>query len=147
MGDRFRLISQLEESHLLQLHALFQRQWWSEGRSVEGVRIMANHSSALFALVEQGTDRLVAFCRVVTDFAFRGMLHDVIVDDDFQGQGIGRRLMEAVIQDPRLADVDVIGLWCRPELVPLYEKFGFEPANQAYCWMQRAGKRTGEVPA
>jgi len=97
---------------------------------------MLAHSSRVYALVETGTGRLVAFCRVLTDFVYRGLLNDVMVDEDRQGEGIGRRLLELVASDPDLARVQSIGLWCKPHLVPLYEKFGFQSANAEYCWMQ-----------
>ena len=145
MPDDLILVHELSEPLIEQLHALYQRQWWSQGRSLDDVRTMASHTSVLYALVDSKTDRLVAFCRVITDFAFRGMLQDVIVDEESRGQGIGRRLMEAVIGDPRISGVDVIGLWCKPELVPMYERFGFERANEEYCWLQRAGNKSDET--
>jgi GNAT superfamily N-acetyltransferase len=137
MSANFQLVHVLSKSRVEQLHALYQRQWWSQGRTLDDVRTMLANSSLVFAFVEPDSGRLVAFCRLLTDFAFRGTLHDVMVDEAFQRQGIGRRLMDAVISHPRLAAVKAIGLWCKPELVPLYRQYGFLPANEDYCWLQR----------
>jgi len=136
VNQSLSLVHQIDEPLLAQLSSLYQKQWWSQGRALDDIRDMLTHSSKVYALVEQETGRLVAFCRVMTDFVFRGMLHDVMVEDDWQGQGVGKQLMEAVTQDPDLARVQSIGLWCKPNLVPLYQKFGFEQANADYCWMQ-----------
>jgi GNAT superfamily N-acetyltransferase len=136
MKDRLTLVHTLNESQLAQLVDLYRKQWWSQGRSLDDVRTMLAHSSRVYGLVETGTGRLVAFCRVLTDFVFRGLLHDVMVVDARQGEGIGRYLMEIVASDPELARVQSIGLWCKPDLVPLYEKFGYQKANAEYCWMQ-----------
>jgi GNAT superfamily N-acetyltransferase len=136
VNDSLTLVHELDESQIDQLLQLYHKQWWSKGRSLEDVRTMLNHSSKVYALIDPGTGNLIAFCRVLTDFVFRGLLHDVMVDESRQSQGLGRRLMEAVRNDPDLAKVQSIGLWCKPDLVPLYQKFGFEIANTEYCWMQ-----------
>ena len=136
MNESLKLVHELNESQVNDLVQLYHRQWWSQGRALEDVRTMLSHSSKIYALIEPDTGRLVAFCRVLTDFVFRGLLHDVMVNDDLQGQGLGRRLMEAVRSDPDLAKVQSIGLWCKPNLVPLYQKFGFEVGNAEYRWMQ-----------
>ena len=136
MNDVLKLVHELNESQVHDLVQLYRKQWWSQGRALEDVRTMLSHSSKIYALIEPDTGRLVAFCRVLTDFVFRGLLHDVMVKDDQQGQGLGRRLMEAVRSDPDLARVQSIGLWCKPNLVPLYQKFGFEVGNAEYRWMQ-----------
>ncbi len=131
------LVHQLNESQTVQLWELYQQQWWSAGRSLADVREMLAATSLIFGLVDSLNGRLVGFCRVLTDFTFRGMLYDVIVDGTFRQQGLGRRLMEAVRDDPRLSRVQSISLWCKPELVPLYEKFGFAVASGECVWMER----------
>ncbi len=136
MIDSLKLVHELNEPQIQQLLDLYSQQWWSPGRSLADVRTMLAHSSKIYALIEPDTGNLVAFCRVLTDFVFRGLLHDVMVDQSRQRQGIGRQLMEAVTRDPDLARVQSIGLWCKPDLVPLYQKFGFEIGNTEYCWMQ-----------
>ena len=143
MSDSLKLVHKLEELQIEQLVELYHKQWWSVGRTREDVRTMLAHSSKIYALIEPDTGSLVAFCRVLTDFVFRGLLHDVMVDSDRQGQGLGRRLMEAVMHDPDLARVQSIGLWCKPDLVPLYNKFGFDVGNAEYRWMQ-TGSLHGE---
>jgi GNAT superfamily N-acetyltransferase len=145
VNEALKLVHELNESQIHDLVQLYRKQWWSQGRALDDVRTMLSNSSKIYALVDPDTGRLVAFCRVLTDFVFRGLLHDVMVDDEFQGQGLGRRLMEAVGSDPDLARVQSIGLWCKPNLVPLYEKFGFETGNTEYCWMQKGSLiSTGE---
>jgi GNAT superfamily N-acetyltransferase len=145
VNNPLQLVHTLNDSQINDLVDLYHRQWWSQGRTLEDVRTMLAHSSRIYALIESDTGRLVAFCRVLTDFVFRGLLNDVMVDESRQGQGIGRRLMEAVARDADLARVQSIGLWCKPHLVPLYEKFGFEVGNTEYCWMQ-TGSLTAPTP-
>jgi ribosomal protein S18 acetylase RimI-like enzyme len=84
----------------------------------------------------------VAFCRVLTDFVFRATIYDVIVAPPHRGQGLGRRLLDAITTHPRLQNVSVLWLCCEPDRVPFYEKWGFTIYNEGPVWMikpQRPG--------
>lgn len=51
---------------------------------------------------------------------------NVIVASDRRGEGLGERLMDAVLAHPDLGSVDGLSLLCRAGLVPFYESVGFE---------------------
>ena len=97
---RYRLIDALEPSHIEELVALYQNEWWSKGRTREDVRKMVAHSDIVFRLVEAETDRLVGFARAITDRVYRGTVYDVIVADDRRGSDLGKLLMDAVTAHP-----------------------------------------------
>jgi predicted GNAT family N-acyltransferase len=118
------VIESLSESQIRELHALFQGEWWTKGRSLDDVRDMLEHTSVVVAL-EDEAGRLAAFARVLTDRVYRAYLYDVIVRSDLRDTGLGARLVHAVIDHPALARVQHIELGCKPELVPFYERFGF----------------------
>jgi predicted GNAT family N-acyltransferase len=69
-------------------------------------------------------DWLVGFARAITDGVYRALLEDVVVDKALRGQGIGRALVEKLLE--RLAPVQQILLVCGDHLVPYYGQFGFE---------------------
>lgn len=118
-------VEQLSESQIVNLHALYQQEWWSRGRSLDDVRIMVENSP-LIAGFADGDGTLVAFCRVLTDFVFRATIYDVIVAESLRGRGLGRILMDTVAGDPRLRRVSMISLTCHPDMVGFYEKWGFQ---------------------
>jgi len=62
---------------------------------------------------------------VLTDFAIKALIFDVIVDSEYRGQGLGKRLLDAVVAHPALQTVQHLELYCLPELVPFYERCGF----------------------
>lgn len=72
--------------------------------------------------------RVLAAARVLTDYTFYATVYDVIVRADRRGEGLGRTLLEAVVDHPRLADVTPM-LLAREGLVPFYESCGFEPVG------------------
>lgn len=132
-----RQVETLTESQVVDLHKLYQLEWWSKDRSLDDVRSMVANSSLIFGYVD-GAERLVAFCRVLTDFVFRATIYDVIVAESLRGQGLGRELMEAVSSHPRLQRVSTLWLCCHPDLVPFYEKWGFVVFQEGPVWMLKA---------
>lgn len=58
-----------------------------------------------------------------------GTVHNVIVNESFRGQGLGRKLMELVIEYSRNNNFDCLELTSRPFRIAanaLYKKIGFE---------------------
>ena len=108
-----------------ELQALYQQAWWSRGRRLEDVRLMLAATDLILALEDADTGELVAFSRVLTDGVYRAHLFDVIVKDSHRGQGLGKAIVEAAMAHPVLGQVEKVALWCRPELVPFYEAWGF----------------------
>lgn len=97
---------------------------WSDRTDSEVEDLLAN-SDEVVGLRTTDSDRLVACARVLTDYRAYGMVYDVIVAADRRGEGLGARLLEAVVDHPRLRDV-ALSLHSREELVPFYEACGFE---------------------
>ena len=75
-------------------------------------------------------EKAIGVVRLLWDGGYVAFLSDVIVDPDYQGQGIGRTLVEAVIK--RIKDDIKPGYKVKLNLnsaigkEPFYEKFGFK---------------------
>ena len=69
--------------------------------------------------------RLVGFARASSDGAFRAVLWDVVVPQDVQGRGLGRKLVEALLLHPSLARVERIYLMTTNGM-GFYSQLGFE---------------------
>ncbi len=130
-------VSELSDSQTRQLHALYQDEWWTSGRRLDDVRRMLEQTDIKIGLIERETDRLIAFCRVLTDFTYHATLYDVIVAPDHRDQQLGRRLLKLVLEHPQLQAVNAIWLCCLPDLVPFYRKWGFSEAIDDLKWMRR----------
>ena len=130
MAPRYRVITSLDDHRLPQLMELYKGEWWSHSRTVERVRQLLEWSDLVVGLCDEADDRLVAFARVLTDRTFRAFIFDVIVAADHRGTGLGHRLMEELLSNPIIRDVEMVELYCRPELVAFYESLGFgSPAS------------------
>ncbi|MGB3201980.1 MAG: GNAT family N-acetyltransferase [Nodosilinea sp.] len=124
------LIHDLNPAQVEQLHQMYLQEWWSKDRALADVPILLHNSDLLFGLWDADSQRLAAFCRVLSDWIYRAIVFDVIVAADYRKQGLGAKLIEHVTTHPRLAQVECIQLFCTPEMQPFYEKYGFTQAEQ-----------------
>jgi len=132
----FRLVESLSEAHVDQLVALYQGEWWSRRRTVDEVRVMLRQGDLVFGFVDLSTDQLVGFARVLTDRVYKAMIFDVIIRPDHRGGGLGRDLLDAIVNHPVLRNVAMIELYCLPDLVSFYERWGFS-TDVAGCVLMR----------
>ncbi|SDX79535.1 GNAT family N-acetyltransferase [Hymenobacter psychrophilus] len=102
---------------------LSQQSYWGLGMPLETLeRAIAN--SLNFGLY--GPDgRQAAFARVVTDRATFAWLCDVFVLPEFQGQSLGKQLMQTVFAHPDLQDLRRF-LLATLDAHSLYRRFGFQ---------------------
>lgn len=107
---------------------------------------MLKHTDLVVALHDTESRRLVGFARLLTDFVYRATLYDVIVHPEQRSTGLGRWLMEAVVNHPRLQKVNVVWLCCLPEMAAFYERWGFTTNLDGIQWM-RTDPRNAQVSA
>jgi GNAT superfamily N-acetyltransferase len=106
------------------VHAFLVHAYWCEGVPRELLaRAIAN--SLCFSLLEEGS-RQVGLARVCTDSATYAYLMDVYILPAHRGQGLGRWLIECVMDHPRLAGLRRFSLVTR-DAHGLYSHFGFRP--------------------
>jgi predicted GNAT family N-acyltransferase len=134
---QFQHIDRLTEDQVSQLHRLCQLEWWTKGRSLADVHTMLAYSDYVFGVCEPGSDKLIAFARVLTDRVFKAFIFDVIVDRTYQGAGLGKTIMDRIVSHPDLAGVKHFELYCLPELIPFYERWGFSTKVGEIVLMRR----------
>ena len=120
----YQVINQLDESQVSQLVELYKNEFWSHNRTYQGVVKMLAASDMIIALVNEQKE-LIGFCRILTDFVYRGVIYDVIVKPSYRKMGFGAKLLDEVINHPQLKEVENIALFCLPEMIPFYQRWGF----------------------
>lgn len=122
--DQYRIVETLTESQVSDLMELYKNEFWCDKRNREDVVKMLAATDVIIGLVDEG-DRLIGIVRVITDFVYRGTVFDVIVNPTYRKMGLGVKLMDAVINHPKLQAVETLGLHCLPNMIPFYERWGF----------------------
>ena len=102
---------------------LSERSYWAQGVPREIVDRALEHSLCLG--VYRGGQQ-IGFARAVTDFATFAWLADVFVVEDNRGNGVGKKVVAAVLAHPRLQGLRRFLLGTR-DAHDLYARFGFKP--------------------
>jgi GNAT superfamily N-acetyltransferase len=109
----------------LDLDAIFEylsgESYWAKGRPREQI-VLGIENSLPFG-VYHGSDQ-VGFARIVTDYATFAWLADVYVLAGHRGHGLGKALVEMVVEHPAVRGLPRI-LLATADAHRLYEQFGF----------------------
>jgi len=111
---------------------LDQHTFWAQGRSLTQLRRMLAGSAAVVSLWRGR--RLVGFGRASSDGVFRAVLWDVVIPEDLQGMGLGRKLVEALLSTEELSRVERVYLMTTNS-AGFYKQLGFEQVEgQNLLW-------------
>jgi len=134
MGSAIEISSEKDRLDVEMIHRfLAEESYWAKTRTLEQTRTAIEHSLCYGAYHD---GRQIAFARVVSDQATFAYVGDVFVLDEFRGQGIGKRLMEAIVADPRLQNLRRWVLATR-DAHGLYEQFEFSALRHPERWMEK----------
>lgn len=120
------VIDGFSSKHTDEFRALYDQYPWWEGRTPKDIQTMIEHTDLLVGLRDTENDQLVAAGRVLTDFVYYAKIYDVIVGENHRGNGLGRKLIESIVEHSALNSVSNMTLDCREGLIPFYEHCGFE---------------------
>ena len=105
---------------------------WDGAPTFEQVKLGLEHT--LFRVTVWDGDKVVAMARMIGDLGLDYYIKDVVVRPEYQGRGIGRRMINELlkfINDNGVPGTEIfVELCAMPDKIPFYEKFGFS-ANEA----------------
>lgn len=99
---------------------LLSASYWAGDRSRDAVE-RSIENSLCWGVYKSGAQ--VGFARAVTDYATMYWLCDVIVDEKHRGRGLGKALVEYVVDSNELAGLR--GILGTKDAHGLYEQYGF----------------------
>ncbi|MEO0459018.1 MAG: GNAT family N-acetyltransferase, partial [Cyanobacteria bacterium P01_A01_bin.114] len=100
-----QVIYELTNAQVTDLMALYHSTWWASDRTLADIRTMLANTDLVVALAEHPSGQLVGFSRILTDGIYRGVIYDVIIAEDYRGQGLGKTLMEAMLSYPPVQSI------------------------------------------
>ena len=131
--DQFTISTDPSRLDMNAVYDFLSRSYWAQTRPRERTDL-AFANSLVFGLYEGS--RMIGMARVVTDFSIVAYLCDVFILEEFRGQGLGKWLMQNVLEHP---DLKHIRRWllATDNAHGLYQQFGFEQLPEVEKWMQR----------
>ena len=122
------------------VYDFLSRSYWAKTRPRERTdEAFAN--SLVFGIYEDR--RQIGMARIITDFCIFAYLCDVFIHEDYRGHGLGKWLMQTMLEHP---DLKHIRRWllATEDAHGLYQQFGFERLVNVEKWMQRLRPFPGE---
>jgi len=120
---QFQYVDQLDETALEQLQRLFQAAaFWAQDRRREDLAVAITHSHPV--VIAWDGPELIGFARATSDGVYRATLWDVVIHPDYQGSGLGRKLVETVLGHPHMNRVERVYLMTTHQQ-GFYQRIGF----------------------
>ena len=98
---------------------LLHKSEWASEREDEEIEKSIENSYCYIACT--GKNKIVGFARIITDFVTTFYLMDVIVEEAYRGHGIGKMLMDTIMEDVG----DLYGILHTDSAQKFYEAYGF----------------------
>lgn len=132
--NEFTITTDTSKMDVIAIHDFLSKySGWSDNIPFDRVK-MSIDNSLNFGLFHN--NRQIGFARVISDFSTIAYLGDIYVVDDYRGQGLSKKLMEAVMEHPNLQG---LRRWILLTSTAdwLYEKYGFTKLPKPELYMER----------
>lgn len=118
---------------LVVIHNFLKTAYWSENIAIDRVcEAIAN--SLCFGLYED--DRQIGFARVITDYTTIAYLADVFVLETHRDRGLGKQLIQHILDDANLRSVRK-WLLATADAHGFYQQFGFEAIEHPELYLEK----------
>ena len=122
--SHIQLCDRPDQIDLHQLQRLLEvAAFWASDRRLQDLAIALQHSNPVISAWDG--DRLIGFARAISDGIYRATIWDVVIHPDYQGAGLGRKLVETVLSHPHVNRVERVYLMTTDRQA-FYKKIGFE---------------------
>ena len=122
----YRIVDNPEEIAAEEVAKLLKTTYWANERSIEQIEKSMRNSSC-YGIFLESEDKLVGFARVISDYATTYYLADVVIDAEYQRQGLGTALISHIESQPEYSGLR--GILITRDAHELYRRFGFEVLN------------------
>ena len=99
---------------------------WASIRSEKDIKIALRNSSIVISV--WCDNQMIGFGRATTDGIFRAVLWDVVVDKKYQNNGIGRKIIQKILENQKVSKVEKVYLMTT-NCKDFYSKVGFKIAK------------------
>lgn len=115
------------------IYSFLKTAYWGKDKTNEQIKLSIDHSIP-FGMYEG--KKLIGFARVLSDRTVMAYLMDVFVLKEYRGNGLGKHLMEHILEYPDFAEVKT-WLLATQDAHRLYEQFGFKPIDYPEVFMEK----------
>lgn len=138
MNNDFYISTDKDKMDINFIHEYLSNQsYWAKGRSLELIKKSIMNSMCFGVFTKD--DIQIGFARIVTDYVVFAWMMDVFVAEKHKNQGVGKALIDYIVNHDELKEVNGIGLRTN-DAHELYKRFGFENISNSESWMFKKKK-------
>jgi len=119
LGPNFKPTNGLNKLQIL----LDRNAFWAKSRTINDLKICLANSDVIVSLWVG--DEIVGFGRALTDGIYRGVLWDVVIDQNYQGKGFGKLIMKSLLSAKKIKNTKKLYLMTTNKKL-FYSQFHFE---------------------
>jgi aralkylamine N-acetyltransferase len=120
-----RLIRVWDENEIVDLYRAGG--WWKEEYSSAELPALIKGSFLFAVAVDVKSGRAVGMGRVISDGVSDGYIQDLVVLPSCRGCGVGKQIVQTLVDECKKSGLTWIGLIAEPETEPFYLPLGFKP--------------------
>jgi len=139
--DRFTISTDPARLDMDAICDFLKRAYWANTRPRERTE-RAIRNSLVFGVYDG--DRQIGVARVVSDYSIFAYLCDVFIHEDYRLHGLGKWLIQTILQHPDLREMRRWVL-VTDDAHGLYRQFGFTSIDDPEHWMQMFRRFPGET--
>ncbi len=131
MKNQFKLSTDKQLIDIDFVHFNIEKSYWGMGRTKEQT-VKTLENSLCFGMYNNHEQ--IGFARVVTDYIFFGYFMDVIIAENYQGQGLGKKLVTYMLEHEVIKNLQTLALKTK-DAHEFYEKYEFKKIGDSALWM------------
>ncbi|RIV30709.1 N-acetyltransferase [Flagellimonas lutimaris] len=128
----FQISTDKDRLDIQKVHEEVAATYWGKGRSMEET-MMTIEKSICFGMYNEKEEQM-AYARMITDGLIFTYIMDVIVFDPYKGKGLGKRLVEHILNRQDVKMVNTVALKTM-DAHSFYENLGFKRVGGSEMWM------------
>jgi ribosomal protein S18 acetylase RimI-like enzyme len=109
-----------------QFFRLFETTGWNEKYELSSKELFAALKNSWYSVSVFETDQLIGFGRIICDGVVHALILDVIIHPKWQGEGIGKEVMDKLVSKCKKHKIRDIQLFSAKDKAGFYTKLGFK---------------------
>jgi len=123
-----QLVDEWNTNDIIRLYR--EGKWWKEGSDPSIIPLLIKNSYAFAVAIVKDSRHAIGMGRVLSDGISDAYIQDVVVQKDFRKNGVGRRIIQTLIEHCIIHQVTWIALISEPHQDGFYQSIGFQEMKE-----------------
>ena len=124
----FKLIESWPEEDIVELYKAGG--WWKDSYDPSGIEPLIKGSYAFAVAVDKKSKKAIGMGRILSDGVSDAYFQDIVILPEYRNQGIGKKLIELLLEKCKSSGISWIGLIAEPDQDIFYNPIGFKPMKR-----------------